>query len=236
MNTTKKLMTLLLLAWLTTFAAQANDEAEYDTYRITWAEVKAMFENHPDSLKTLINRVAQCDTAMSTQEILVAYMGNSFFGVSPFGESRDARTALKEKKIDQAMELMEEAIHRNPLSLANNHYYITCYFAKNPQINDDAVDADIILAAVRFNRLLSAIYESGDGSQRFPFKVTCVDDEYTFMRAGLNLPHPTNQSLTNDGHDMFKLPSHTSTLYSGQEIHFDATRILQLEQEMFSRP
>ena len=218
------------------FAAHATDEAEYETYSITWSEIKALVDNHPDSIKTLMNRVAQGDTTMRTEEILVAYMGNSYFGVSPFGESREARSALNEDEIDQAMELMEEAIHRNPLSLSNNHDYIVCYFAKNQQINDDAVDADIILAAVRFNMLLSAIYYSGDGSQRFPFKVTCVDDEYTFMRAGLDLPHPTNQSLTNDGHDMFKLPSHTSTLYSGQEIHFDATRILQLEQEMFSRP
>ena len=218
------------------FAAHATDEAEYETYSITWSEIKALVDNHPDSIKTLMNRVAQGDTTMRTEEILVAYMGNSYFGVSPFGESREARDALNEDNIDLAMELIEQAINRNPLSLSNNHYYIVCYFAKNQQINDDAVDADIILAAVRFNMLLSAIYYSGDGSQRFPFKVTCVDDEYTFMRAGLNLPHPTNQSLTNDGHDMFKLPSHTSTLYSGQEIHFDATRILQLEQEMFSRP
>ena len=218
------------------FAAQATDEAEYETYRITWEEVKAMAENHPDSLKTLINRLALGDTTMRTKEILVAYMGNSYFGVSPFGESRDARDALNKDDIDSAMVLIEKAIERNPLSLSNNHYYIVCAFAKNPQMNDDAVDADVILAAVRFNMLLSAIYYSGDGSQQFPFKVTCVDDEYTFMRAGLDLPHPTNQSLTNDGHDMFKLPSHTSTLYSGQEIHFDATRILQLEQEMFSRP
>ena len=218
------------------FAAHATDEAEYETYSITWSEIKALVDNHPDSLKTLMNRVAQGDTTMRTEEILVAYMGNSYFGVSPFGESREARDALNEDNIDLAMELIEQAINRNPLSLSNNHYYIVCYFAKNQQINDDSVDADIILAAVRFNMLLSAIYYSGDGSQRFPFKVTCVDDEYTFMRAGLDLPHPTNQSLTNDGHDMFKLPSHTSTLYSGQEIHFDATRILQLEQEMFSRP
>ena len=217
-------------------AAHATDEAEYETYSITWSEIKALVDNHPDSIKTLMNRVAQGDTTMRTEEILVAYMGNSYFGVSPFGESREARDALNEDNIDLAMELIEQAINRNPLSLSNNHYYIVCYFAKDQQINDDAVDADIILAAVRFNMLLSAIYYSGDGSQRFPFKVTCVDDEYTFMRAGLNLPHPTNQSLTNDGHDMFKLPSHTSTLYSGQEIHFDATRILQLEQEMFSRP
>lgn len=218
------------------FAAHATDEAEYETYSITWSEIKALVDNHPDSIRTLMNRVAQGDTTMRTEEILVAYMGNSYFGVSPFGESREARDALNEDNIDLAMELIEQAINRNPLSLSNNHYYIVCYFAKNQQINDDAVDADIILAAVRFNMLLSAIYYSGDGSQRFPFKVTCVDDEYTFMRAGLDLPHPTNQSLTNDGHDMFKLPSHTSTLYSGQEIHFDATRILQLEQEMFSRP
>ena len=231
-----KQLFLFVVLIIGSFAAHATDEAEYETYSITWSEIKALVDNHPDSIKTLMNRVAQGDTTMRTEEILVAYMGNSYFGVSPFGESREARDALNEDSIDLAMELIEQAINRNPLSLSNNHYYIVCYFAKNQQINDDAVDADIILAAVRFNMLLSAIYYSGDGSQRFPFKVTCVDDEYTFMRAGLNLPHPTNQSLTNDGHDMFKLPSHTSTLYSGQEIHFDATRILQLEQEMFSRP
>ena len=231
-----KQLFLVVALIIGSFAAHATDEAEYETYSITWSEIKALVDNHPDSIRTLMHRVAQGDTTMRTEEILVAYMGNSYFGVSPFGESREARDALNEDNIDLAMELIEQAINRNPLSLSNNHYYIVCYFAKNQQINDDAVDADIILAAVRFNMLLSAIYYSGDGSQRFPFKVTCVDDEYTFMRAGLNLPHPTNQSLTNDGHDMFKLPSHTSTLYSGQEIHFDATRILQLEQEMFSRP
>ena len=214
------------------FAAHATDEAEYETYSITWSEIKALVDNHPDSIRTLMNRVAQGDTTMRTEEILVAYMGNSYFGVSPFGESREARDALNEDNIDLAMELIEQAINRNPLSLSNNHYYIVCYFAKNQQINDDAVDADIVLAAVRFNMLMSAIYESGDGSQRYPFKVTCVDDEYTFMHA-LELPNPTNQSLTKDGHDLFKLPSHTSPMYIDQEIHFDATRILELEQKMF---
>ena len=82
--------------------------------------------------------------------------------------------------------------------------------------------------------LLEAIYYSGNGSQEYPYKVTCVDDEYTFMSQGLDLPRPTNQSLTKDGHDMFKLPAHSSTLYTGQEIHFDATRILELEQNLFN--
>lgn len=231
-----KQLFLLVVLFICSFAAQAADEAEYETYRITWAEVKAMADNHPDSLKTLINRVAQGDTAMSIQEIIVAYMGKSYFGVSPFGESRDARDALNKDDVDNAMKLIEEAVERNPLSLSNNHYYIVCALAKNPQIqslDDEGVDENLILAAVRFNMLLWAIYYSGNGSQEFPFKVTCVDDEYTFMSAGLNLPRPTEQSLTKDGHDMFKLPSHTSTLYSGQEIHFDAIRILELEQELF---
>lgn len=219
------------------FAMHATDEAEYETYRITWSEISALVENNPDSIKSLIDRTALCDTTLRTKELLVAYMGKSFFGASPFSESRDARSALNEEKIDSAMVLIEQAIKRNPLSLSNNYYYVVCALTQNPQISDYQAmqqDENLKLAVARFNLLLEAIYYSGNGSQEYPYKVTCVDDEYTFMSQGLDLPRPTNQSLTKDGHDMFKLPAHSSTLYTGQEIHFDATRILQLEQNLFN--
>ena len=219
------------------FAMHAIDEAEYETYRITWSEISALVENNPDSIKSLIDRAVLGDTTLRTKELLVAYMGKSFFGASPFSESRDARSALNEEKIDSAMVLIEQAIKRNPLSLSNNYYYVVCALAQNPQISDYQAmqqDENLKLAVTRFNQLLKAIYYSGNGSQEYPYKVTCVDDEYTFMSQGLDLPRPTNQSLTKDGHDMFKLPAHSSTLYTGQEIHFDATRILQLEQNLFN--
>ena len=219
------------------FAIHATDEAEYETYRITWSEISALVENNPDSIKSLIDRTALGDTTLRTKELLVAYMGKSFFGASPFSESRDARSALNEEKIDSAMVLIEQAIKRNPLSLSNNYYYVVCALTQNPQISDYQAmqqDENLKLAVARFNLLLEAIYYSGNGSQEYPYKVTCVDDEYTFMSQGLDLPRPTNQSLTKDGHDMFKLPAHSSTLYTGQEIHFDATRILQLEQNLFN--
>ena len=219
------------------FAMHATDEAEYETYRITWSEISALVENNPDSIKSLIDRAVLGDTTLRTKELLVAYMGKSFFGASPFSESRDARSALNEDNIDSAMVLIEQAIKRNPLSLSNNYYYVVCALAQNPQISDYQAmqqDDNLKLAVTRFNLLLSAIYYSGNGSQEYPYKVTCVDDEYTFMSQGLDLPRPTNQSLTKDGHDMFKLPAHSSTLYTGQEIHFDATRILELEQNLFN--
>ncbi len=219
------------------FAMHATDEAEYETYRITWSEISALVENNPDSIKSLIDRTALGDTTLRTKELLVAYMGKSFFGASPFSESRDARSALNEDNIDSAMVLIEQAIKRNPLSLSNNYYYVVCALTQNPQISDYQAmqqDENLKLAVARFNLLLEAIYYSGNGSQEYPYKVTCVDDEYTFMSQGLDLPRPTNQSLTKDGHDMFKLPAHSSTLYTGQEIHFDATRILQLEQNLFN--
>lgn len=230
---------LLLFATLIfgAFAMHATDEAEYETYRITWSEISALVENNPDSIKSLIDRAALGDTTLRTKELLVAYMGKSFFGASPFSESRDARSALNEEKIDSAMVLIEQAIKRNPLSLSNNYYYVVCALTQNPQISDYQAmqqDENLKLAVARFNLLLEAIYYSGNGSQEYPYKVTCVDDEYTFMSQGLDLPRPTNQSLTKDGHDMFKLPAHSSTLYTGQEIHFDATRILQLEQNLFN--
>lgn len=230
---------LLLFATLIfgAFAMHATDEAEYETYRITWSEISALVENNPDSIKSLIDRTALGDTTLRTKELLVAYMGKSFFGASPFSESRDARSALNEEKIDSAMVLIEQAIKRNPLSLSNNYYYVVCALTQNPQISDYQAmqqDENLKLAVARFNLLLEAIYYSGNGSQEYPYKVTCVDDEYTFMSQGLDLPRPTNQSLTKDGHDMFKLPAHSSTLYTGQEIHFDATRILELEQNLFN--
>ena len=230
---------LLLFATLIfgAFAMHATDEAEYETYRITWSEISALVENNPDSIKSLIDRAVLGDTTLRTKELLVAYMGKSFFGASPFSESRDARSALNEEKIDSAMVLIEQAIKRNPLSLSNNYYYVVCALTQNPQISDYQAmqqDENLKLAVTRFNQLLKAIYYSGNGSQEYPYKVTCVDDEYTFMSQGLDLPRPTNQSLTKDGHDMFKLPAHSSTLYTGQEIHFDATRILQLEQNLFN--
>ena len=230
---------LLLFATLIfgAFAMHATDEAEYETYRITWSEISALVENNPDSIKSLIDRTALGDTTLRTKELLVAYMGKSFFGASPFSESRDARSALNEDKVDSAMVLIEQAIKRNPLSLSNNYYYVVCALTQNPQISDYQAmqqDENLKLAVARFNLLLEAIYYSGNGSQEYPYKVTCVDDEYTFMSQGLDLPRPTNQSLTKDGHDMFKLPAHSSTLYTGQEIHFDATRILQLEQNLFN--
>ena len=219
------------------FAMHAIDEAEYETYRITWSEISALVENNPDSIKSLIDRTALGDTTLRTKELLVAYMGKSFFGASPFSESRDARSALNEEKNDSAMVLIEQAIKRNPLSLSNNYYYVVCALTQNPQISDYQAmqqDENLKLAVARFNLLLEAIYYSGNGSQEYPYKVTCVDDEYTFMSQGLDLPHPTNQSLTKDGHDMFKLPPHSLTRYTGLEIHFDATRILQLEQNLFN--
>ena len=219
------------------FAMHATDEAEYETYRITWSEISALVENNPDSIKSLIDRTALGDTTLRTKELLVAYMGKSFFGASPFSESRDARSALNEEKIDSAMVLIEQAIKRNPLSLSNNYYYVVCALTQNPQISDYQAmqqDENLKLAVARFNLLLEAIYYSGNGSQVYPYKVTCVDDEYTFMSQYLDLPRPTNQSLTKDGHDMFKLPAHSSTRYTGLEIHFDATRILQLEQNLFN--
>ena len=231
-----KQLLLLVTLILGVFAMHATDEAEYETYRITWSEISTLVENSPDSIKSLIDRAALGDTTLRTKELLVSYMGKSFFGASPFGESRDARSALNEDNIDSAMVLIEQAIKRNPLSLSNNYYYVVCALAQNPQISDyQAIqqDENLKLAITRFNLLLSAIYYSGNGSKEYPYKVTCVDDEYTFMSQCLDLPRPTNQSLTKDGHDMFKLPAHSSTRYTGQEIYFDATRILELEQNLF---
>ncbi len=221
-------------------SVQAATDAEFETFNITWSKVKTLVENNPDSIKTLINRVIECDNTLEPEELLIAYMGNSYFvGNSLANESGDVNKALRDGNIDQAMALIEEVIDRNPLSLTNNYTYYACAMRKNPQIKDingNDVDEKLKQAVNRSKLLFKAIYFSGNGSQQFPFKVTSIDDEYTFMRQGLELPRPTNQSLTEDGHDLFELPDHTSKRFTGREIHFDASRILEIEMEMFNRP
>ena len=96
--------------------------------QITWTEVQALVESNPDSVKSLIERVTTGDKALSNAEALVAYMGNSYFNGSPMSESIKGRKAWKEGNKDLAVELLDQAVESNPLSLANNYYFVSNFF------------------------------------------------------------------------------------------------------------
>ncbi len=219
-----RILPIVLAMALVPVKLLADTQAD-EKCQITWAEVQALVESNPDSVKSLIERVTTGDKALSNAEALVAYMGNSYFNGSPMSESMKGRKAWKEGNKDLAVELLGQAVESNPLSLANNYYFV--FFAlKNKPAKD--IKEKIKLALARIKLLETAILASGNGTQEAPFKVTCIDDEYVLMER-LKLPRPTMQALTNGGCDKFTLPAHTSTLFTGQEIFFDASRISQLQ-------
>lgn len=235
----KRSILSLAIVLLRSLWMRGQKSAYYETYAIQWSDVKAAIAHAPDSIGALIDRLAAGDSTLRTREILTAYMANSYEHCSPFGDAREARDALHKGEVAKAMSLMDAAIKKNPLSLTNNYYYIVCVHASHPELDEqpnaplnDSIRQLLELPATRFRLIESAIYYSGNGSARLPYKVTSVDDEYTFMRM-LDLPQHTSQSLTNDLRDHFTLPPHSSTAYQGNEIDFDASRIIEQEQELF---
>ena len=77
-------------------------------------------------------------------------------------------------------------------------------------------------------RIMNTIAVTGDGSEKHPFYVTKVSDEYNFMRYYLDIWGYKMQMITNEGCDMFQLKE-KSKYYSQMELFFECTRVFELE-------
>ena len=220
---------LVIFVALCSLMTWASDSDKFNNFHLSWDEISALVENHPDSVKALIGRVALGDSTLSVREVLVAYMGQSFYKRNPMSESMDARSAMKKGDTERAMKLIAEAVKANPLSLSNNYYYALFTLRNNPQIriNDENADKELKLASFRSKLLARAIFSIGNGKEDFPLKVTRVDDEYVMLDM-MGLPRPEKQELTEESYDKLFLPLHDSKLFGGQEIYFDASRVMLL--------
>ncbi len=70
-----RILPIVLAMALVPVKLLADTQAD-EKCQITWAEVQALVESNPDSVKSLIERVTTGDKALSNAEALVAYMGN----------------------------------------------------------------------------------------------------------------------------------------------------------------
>ena len=80
-------------------------------------------------------------------------------------------------------------------------------------------------------RIFNTIAMTGDGSHNAPFYVTKVSDEYCFMRYYLNLWKYKGQAATACC-DIIALDE-SSSYYDQPTIHFEITRVYELERMMF---
>ena len=79
--------------------------------------------------------------------------------------------------------------------------------------------------------ILNTIAMTGDGSKIHPFAVTCVADEYNFVRYYLKIFKIKGQSLSVKT-DCLSLGD-SSDFYKAENVYFDITMCLEIEKEVY---
>ena len=173
---------------------------------VDWKEVKKVADNDPQRIRDLVARLSadKIDTTMTWNERVLAYYGQSY--LTPNTEMTDC--------LDQ--DNLAFAITRM-LKDSTNHYDVS---KEEGQIYFN-----------RMSRIFNTIASTGAGTEKLPFAVTAVSDEYLFMRYYLNIWEIERQSFTGK-YDVFELKE-TSQYYTDKKMYFDISRIMEIERSMF---
>ena len=231
----KNVIVLLVFFLSLPFSLFAQEENEI--IPVDWKEVKKVAEKDPQRIKDLVTRMAssEIDTTMTWKERVLAYYGQSF--LTPFidyTEGRKLDDLLREGKYEDCLAGAKQLLQQNPVSLkALSNAALAISVMLKDSIQHDGVTFDEGQEYYsRMFLILSTIDHTGDGTEKKPFCVTMVSDEYMFMRYYLDIWEVESQFLTNSMCDGFNLKE-TNENYSRKQIFFDVSRVLELEKEMF---
>lgn len=201
-----------------------------ELFPIDWEQIEKTTLAYPDSVKSLVARMSAptIDRTLSWDERRLAVYGQSVLNENNNynGSANDATQLYNDKKYKEAIANAKEDLEFNPLDVSA---LITCgkSILKLIEQGDSSYqksDADVFFN--RAFRIYNTIATTGDGSKEHPFYVTCVPEEYSFMRYYLDLWDYTSQSLVGQC-DVFTL-GETSEYYSEKTIYFDTSRSLSL--------
>lgn len=200
-----------------------------ELFPIDWEQIEKTTLAYPDSVKSLVARMSAptIDRTLSWDERRLAVYGQSVLNENKYNESTKNTTALyKDKKYKEAIASAKEDLEFNPLDASA---LITCgksilVLIEQGDSSYQKSDADVFFN--RVFRIYNTIATTGDGSKEHPFYVTCVPEEYSFMRYYLDLWDYASQSLVGQC-DVFTL-GETSEYYKEKTIYFDTSRSLAL--------
>ena len=204
---------------------------------VDWKEVKKVADNDPQRIKALVSRMSanEIDTTMTWNERILAYYGQSYLTpMTEITEGIKLDKLLNEGKYIECLTGAKELLNKNPVSLkalSNAIYAMFQMFrdSTNYEISRDEARNYYM----RMHIILNTIAKTGDGTERSPFYVTAVSDEYLFMRHYLEIGKTKMQYLT--GHfDVFELEE-TSEYYDRPKLYFEITRVLEIEGDMFKQ-
>ena len=230
----KHLLASICLLWMATNAIAQKREI----IPVDWQQVKKEVTDNPQHVKDLIARLSadQIDTTLTRQERILAFYGQSFLTNDTEEElAFDLNKLSKEKSLHERLSTAKKMLGVNPLNL--NALMSACNILL--ELSEDSVSSKESMMAEaekyfdRAMRIFSTIAKTGDGSEAHPFYVTKISDEYCFMRYYLELWEYKMQWATACC-DVIALET-TSKYYSKPTIHFEISRVYELEHQKFSK-
>ena len=230
----KQLLTLLVAVLLLPTALYAQKEREI--IPVNWKEIKEVAVKEPQKIKELVARLSadEADTTMTKNERILAYYGQSYLTPNTeLNEGHDLDELMNQGKFEECLAGAKELLKKNPVSLKalSNATFSIVSILKNTENPDENRRKE---GQVYFNRMyviFSTIATTGDGSEKNPFSVNAVSDEYLFMRYYLNIWQIGKQVLEGKC-DVFDL-NQKSEYYTIPKIYFDVTRVLEIETDLF---
>ena len=211
---------------------------EREILPVNWKQIKEDVNKDPQKVKDLVARLSatSLDTTLTYQDRILAFYGQSFL-------TNDEEEKLKIKMYDQkdkghiteSLETAKKILEINPLNLeALNHAGQILYaMANDSTANNGITKEDAKQYFNRAMRIFNTIAMTGDGSDKHPFYVTKVSDEYCFMRFYLDLWEYQMQAATSC-FDIITLKKN-SKYYNQPKIYFEITRVYELERMQFQK-
>ena len=211
---------------------------EREMLPVNWKQIKEEVNKNPQKVKDLVTRLSapKLDTTLTYQDRILAFYGQSFLTNDEEESLKDQMYNLKKKGLLQSsLETAKKILAINPLNLeALNHAGQILYAMANDSTSNSGITKEDAKAYFnRAMRIFNTIAITGDGSSQHPFYVTKVSDEYCFMRFYLDLWEYKMQAATSCC-DVITLKG-TSKYYNQPQIHFEITRVYELEMLQFQK-
>lgn len=196
---------------------------------VNYSIIKEYVHNHPDEYALLTERFEANDSLLTLKDYALIYYGYSFTPLyrGSINDWKDLSTLMKEKKSEEAYELVKECRKNNPVSLELLLHAVN--LASDLQKEKEEVQSFVD----KYVRIASTILSSGDGSsEETAFKVICVNDEYQILYNVFAIQNLKSQSLVNDC-DLMEFES--SPNFNGTQIYFNISRSLDFMEELINR-
>ncbi len=230
----KHLLTLLITVLLLPTTIRAQKEREI--IPVNWKEIKEVAVKEPQRIKNLVSRLSaeETDTTMTKNERILAYYGQSYLTPdTETGKGRNLDELMNQGKFEECLAEAKELLKTNPVSLKalSNATFSIVSILRGSDNPDENRRKEGQVYFKRMEAIFNTISATGDGSEKHPFSVNAVSDEYLFMRYHLNLWQIGTQVLEGTC-DVFDL-NQKSEYYTSPKIYFDVTRVLEIESDLF---